>query len=148
MSESTAGNGTPDFERLARETPYSRDEWRQAWAALDERWPWQTVIDLAPLTRPLDAANMLTRALELTVLSPAESTGGRSMTDNPVIRYAEMPDGPEFDEFIAHNARIHFERMGEAQFWLMVTVDGRDWHINCGAVNMQAKGYATCEEDA
>jgi len=70
------------------------------------------------------------------------------MTANPVIRYADMPDGPEFDEFIAHNARIHFERMGEAQFWLQVTVDGRDWHINCGAVSPRAKGYATCEEDA
>ena len=70
------------------------------------------------------------------------------MSDNPIIRYAEMPDGPEFDEFIAKGADVHFERMGDAQFWLMVTVDGRDWHINCGAVSARVKGYANCEEDA
>ena len=68
-------------------------------------------------------------------------------SENPIIRYAEMPDGPEFDEFIAHDARVHFEVMGDAQFWLMVTVGERSWHINCGAKSARAKGYASCEED-
>lgn len=50
-------------------------------------------------------------------------------------------------EFIAHNASIHFEAMGESQFWIGIEIDGRIWHINCGAINPNAKGYARCEED-
>jgi len=68
--------------------------------------------------------------------------------ENPIIRYADTPTGPEFDEFIAHNARIHLEAMGDAQWWIGIEVGGRMWHINIGAKSPQAKGYAICEEDA
>jgi len=70
------------------------------------------------------------------------------VTDNPIIRYADMNGVPVFDEFIAHNARIHIEAMGDAQWWIGVEVDGRMWHINIGAKSPRAKGYAICEEDA
>jgi len=66
---------------------------------------------------------------------------------NPVIRYAEMPGGPEFDEFIAKGADIHIEAMGDAQWWIGVKVGDRMWHINVGAKSPRAKGYAICEED-
>jgi hypothetical protein len=67
---------------------------------------------------------------------------------DPIIRYADMGDREEFDEFIAYNATVHFEAMGDAEFWIGVTLpDGRSWAINCGAKNSRAKGYAICEED-
>jgi hypothetical protein len=54
---------------------------------------------------------------------------------------------PHLDEFIADNVDLHFEAMGQAEFWMSVTAaDGRVWHINCGALNPQARGYATVEE--
>jgi len=65
----------------------------------------------------------------------------------PIIRYDDDDVAPHgLDEFIAHNATVHFEAMGEAQYWIGITVDGRMWHINCGAKNTRAKGYAVCEE--
>ena len=67
----------------------------------------------------------------------------------PIIRYATLRDGREhFDEFIADNASIHFEVMGDNHWWMCVTVDGRDYHINCGNDRARSRGYATCEEDA
>lgn len=67
---------------------------------------------------------------------------------DPTIRYADLGGRTEFDEFIADNATVHFEAMGDSQFWIGITLtDGRSWAINCGAVNTRAKGYAICEED-
>lgn len=68
---------------------------------------------------------------------------------NPVIRYADMPNGPEFDEFIAENCRVHFEVMGQASWWMQVDLpDGRSWHINVGAMNQRVKSYARCDQVA
>ena len=68
----------------------------------------------------------------------------------PRISFDDDDRAPHgLDEFVAHNATVHFEAMGQAQFWIGVTLpDGRSWAINCGAVNRNAKGYAICEEDA
>lgn len=57
---------------------------------------------------------------------------------------------PFLDEFIADNVDIHFEAMGHAQFWMMVTCreTGRMWHLNFGAVSTRPKGYAIAEEDS
>lgn len=53
---------------------------------------------------------------------------------------------PHLDEFVAHNATVHFEAMSEAQFWMSVTLpDGRIWGINCGAVSDAARGYCDIE---
>lgn len=58
-------------------------------------------------------------------------------------------DHPHLDEFVAAGVTVHFEAMGDAQFWIGITdpATGREWAINCGAVNPRAKGYAFCEED-
>lgn len=66
---------------------------------------------------------------------------------DPIIRYADLIDGRRvFDEFVARDVDVHFEAMGDSQFWMSLTVpDGRMWFINCGAVNHRAKGYANCE---
>ena len=82
-------------------------------------------------------------------LAEVVSQKGSEVTD-PIIRYDNDTQAPRgLDEFVAHNATIHFEAMGEAQFWIGVTLeDGRTWAINCGAVNHNAKGYAICEEDS
>lgn len=68
---------------------------------------------------------------------------------DPIIRYATLDNGEtEFDEFVAHNATVHVEAMGETSWWIGVTLpDGRSWAINLGAVNPRAKFYAICEED-
>lgn len=57
-------------------------------------------------------------------------------------------DHPELDEFVARGVDVHFEAMGPAQFWMQIDdpESGRSWHINCGAVNTNAKGYACCDE--
>lgn len=66
----------------------------------------------------------------------------------PIIRYDAPEIGGQLDEFIADNCSIHFEAMGDAQFWIGVTLaDGRVFHINCGAESTRAKGYARCDED-
>jgi hypothetical protein len=51
---------------------------------------------------------------------------------------------PYLDEFIADNVDIHFEAMGDAQFWMSATCrdTGRMWHLNFGAVSTRVKGYA------
>lgn len=66
----------------------------------------------------------------------------------PIIRYAEMPEGREFDEFIARDVKsVHVEAMGSVSWWIGVELhDGRMWHINLGAVNDRAKAFAVCEE--
>lgn len=55
---------------------------------------------------------------------------------------------PETDEFVARGVDVHFERMGDAQFWIGITdPDGRRWDINCGAVNQRARGYCNLEKE-
>jgi len=65
----------------------------------------------------------------------------------PIIRHATGDDDSTyFDEFIANGVDIHFEAMGQAQWWMSIRhADGRMWFINCGAVDDRAKGYARCE---
>lgn len=55
---------------------------------------------------------------------------------------------PFLDEFVAENVDVHYEAMDNAQFWIGITCreTGRMWHINVGAVNSRAKGYAMVEE--
>lgn len=57
-------------------------------------------------------------------------------------------DHPELDEFVAYGVTVHFEAMGPSQFWIGIDdpVSGRSWHINCGAEDENAKGYAQVEE--
>jgi hypothetical protein len=72
----------------------------------------------------------------------------------PIVRILERGDctcpneHPELDEFVAHNVTVHFEAMGQSQYWIGVhdPATGRMWHINCGAVNHNAKGYSFVEE--
>ena len=69
------------------------------------------------------------------------------MSDNPEIRYADMGGGRiDFDEFLATGCDIHFEAMGDAQWWMSVTVGERTWHLNWGAKNSRAQGFAIVEE--
>ncbi|MDH6282880.1 hypothetical protein [Prescottella agglutinans] len=72
-----------------------------------------------------------------------------SATGAPEARYVTLADGTEeFDEFVAHSVDIHFESMDQNAWWIGITDPntGRVWHINCGAANERAKGYARCEE--
>jgi hypothetical protein len=71
-------------------------------------------------------------------------------------RVDKRPDGSEFrwygevlDEIVANNVKsIHFEQMGESQFWMSLELsDGEYWHVNFGAVNDKAKGYAHAEHE-
>jgi hypothetical protein len=75
-----------------------------------------------------------------------EAASDRVPNVEPTIRYAKIGGKSEFDEFIAHNATVHFEVMGETSFWMQIDVGGRSWHINCGAVSSRARGYARCDE--
>lgn len=63
-------------------------------------------------------------------------------------------DGTEFrwhgdtlDEVVARDVKfLHFEQMGDAQFWMSLTLANSEvWHVNCGALNERAKGYANAE---
>lgn len=58
-------------------------------------------------------------------------------------------DGTFLDEIVAKDvAGLHFEAMGAAQFWMILTTrTGEEWHINFGAKNPQAKGYSMAEHD-
>lgn len=55
---------------------------------------------------------------------------------------------PHLDEFVLTDvASVHFEAMGQAQYWMAVTMtDGRVFNVNFGAVNPAARGYAWIEE--
>ncbi|WIC40285.1 hypothetical protein SEA_HOLLIDAY_91 [Gordonia phage Holliday] len=64
-------------------------------------------------------------------------------------------DGTEFrwygdvlDEIVAHNVKcIHFEQMGDAQFWMSLELaNGEHWHVNFGANNPRVKGYSFAED--
>lgn len=74
----------------------------------------------------------------------------------PIERWLESADMlggrvqfPFLDEFIANNVDIHFEAMSDTTFWMLVRCreTGREWHLNFGAINSRAKGYAMAEED-
>lgn len=76
---------------------------------------------------------------------------------DPIIRYDPPPPGLVsmtgvrfVDEFIAKGVDIHFEAMGESQFWIGITdpTSGRMWHINCGAINPRARGYSRVDEES
>ncbi len=58
-------------------------------------------------------------------------------------------DHPHLDEAVLKGVNVHFEAMGDAQFWIGIDdpVSGRRWSINCGAVDEDAHGYARIEED-
>lgn len=57
---------------------------------------------------------------------------------------------PFLDEFIAYNVDVHFETMADTAFWLSVRCrdTGREWHINCGAINSRAQGYSRADRVA
>lgn len=64
------------------------------------------------------------------------------MTD---VRIKENDDG-SLDEFVARDVDVHFEAMEHNQWWIGITLSGGETvHINCGAVNPGAKGFATLE---
>lgn len=54
---------------------------------------------------------------------------------------------PLLDEFIAENVDLHFEMMSDTTFWMSIRCRDteREWHLNCGAINSRAKGYAIVE---
>lgn len=60
-----------------------------------------------------------------------------------------LNDDGSLDEFVAHNVTVHFEAMGDSQFWIGITDpdSGFAWMINCGAVNPRAKGYSHIDEE-
>lgn len=68
--------------------------------------------------------------------------------ENPIIRYVEIDGAETFDEFVAHDATVHFEVMGNGHYWMQVDVGDRSWHINCGVSShfRRGTGYAICEE--
>jgi hypothetical protein len=73
---------------------------------------------------------------------------------NPIQRWLGPEDFhakvqfPFLDEFIAQNVDIHYETMGETTFWLSVRCreTGREWHINCGAINSRARGFSRADQ--
>ena len=69
-------------------------------------------------------------------------------------RIDKRSDGTEFrwydgdlDEIVARNVKcIHFEMMGDAQFWMgLELANGEYWHINGGAINERAKGFCNAD---
>ena len=75
----------------------------------------------------------------------------------PIERWHDGPEEygghvqfPFLDEFIAKNVDIHYEAMSDTTFWMLVTCreTGREWHLNFGAINSRAKGFAIVEEDS
>jgi hypothetical protein len=65
----------PDFDQLARETPWPCSEWEQAWHALPRADVWPTLVELVAHgfsngrgTGPVAAAVSLARALDTEVL--------------------------------------------------------------------------------
>lgn len=69
--------------------------------------------------------------------------------DNIEFRYDE-PEHVTLDEIIAKDVSLlHVEAMDRSQWWMSISFnDGRMFHVNCGAVNPRAKGYAFHEQVA
>ena len=65
---------------------------------------------------------------------------------NPRI---QLDDDGTLDDFYAADVEsIHFEALGEAQWYAVIRLaSGEEWMLNFGAVNHRAKGYARAEED-
>lgn len=61
----------------------------------------------------------------------------------------QLDDDGTLDDFYAADVQsIHFEALGEAQWYAVVRLNsGDEWMLNFGAVNQQAKGYARAEQD-
>jgi len=68
------------------------------------------------------------------------------MSDRPNPDIGYLDDGETLDELHATGADIHLEMMGAAELWASITIGGRVWHINAGATNPRAHGYAHIEE--
>ena len=68
------------------------------------------------------------------------------MSENPRVRNCH--DG-SLDDFYAEGVEsVHFEALGEAQWYAVVRLrSGEEWTLYFGAVNHQAKGYARAEQD-
>jgi hypothetical protein len=60
-----------------------------------------------------------------------------------------LDDDGALDDFFADDVQsVHFEALGEAQWYAIVRLrSGEDWMLNFGAVNQRAKGYARAEID-
>jgi hypothetical protein len=86
----------------------------------------------------------------------ADDGGAEEVTDEtgePIERWLHEGETggrvqfPYLDEFIARNVDIHFETMSDTTFWIGVRCreTGREWNLNCGAINSRAKGYSMVE---
>lgn len=86
-------------------------------------------------------------------MQPPAGSGDRAAVDelaagivhpSPRVR---LDEGGMLDDFCAKDVKlVHFEAMDEADWWLSVEMaDGQVWHLNFGARNPRAKGYARAE---
>lgn len=88
--QNSADSDAPDFDRLARETPWSRVQWVLAWKTLDERCDWGVLRDFAKANRmsPDSAARMLNEALAVPDPWDTRPTtpvrGGENHPDTPL----------------------------------------------------------------
>jgi hypothetical protein len=63
------------------------------------------------------------------------------------VKHLGFDEDGTLDEFIADNVQsVHFEAMDAAEWWMAITLgNGEVWHLNFGAKNPRAKGYANAE---
>lgn len=61
----------------------------------------------------------------------------------------QLDDNGMLDDFFASGVEsVHFEALGDAQWYAVVRLEtGDEWMLNFGAVNQRAKGYARTEQD-
>jgi len=63
-----------------------------------------------------------------------------------LVRVTEI-DG-QLNEFVARNVNVHFEDMGDGDWWIGVDFDNGDhWALNFGTINPRAKTYARAEKN-
>ena len=102
----------------------------------DVDWPCPVALDLAAKIAARDARRDAQKSALIRVVHD---------NDLPTRR----AQSPFLDEFVARGVNVHFEAMGNAQFWIGIDFDdGTMWSINCGAVNPNVKGYAFAEQDS
>ena len=71
-------------------------------------------------------------------------TRGMAKMVTPRIQLDE--DGTLDDFFATGVESVHFEAVGESQWYALVRLaSGEEWMLNFGAVNQRAKGYARAE---
>ena len=72
-------------------------------------------------------------------------TADDTRSDGTVFRY---DDDGTLDEIVARDVTgVHFEAMDDSAWWMLLELaNGEQWHINIGAVNPNAKGYARAEQ--